>query len=162
MRVTARKMIMMTAVPAAALLALACGRGRDDRARAADDELRSDIALAATDGLELAPSANTGTISALEAGPPAPVKSPATQKVPKPGASRPRQRVVRETAEPSPDVELQPSETPWRHGDRWRLPADRHPDAESVPDDRRHLPAPRDVPPVLTGTQRTGRRGRAA
>jgi hypothetical protein len=94
----------------AALLALACGRG--DRARA-DDDLSHDLALAASDGLEMAPSAHTNVVSAVELGTPAPVATPVTKRVPKRGTARPRQQVVQTTTDTAAkETILEPTTTP--------------------------------------------------
>ncbi|HEU4564277.1 MAG TPA: hypothetical protein VFS05_06505 [Gemmatimonadaceae bacterium] len=94
----------------AALLALVACRG-DERSRA-DAELSRDLSLAASDGLGMAPTPSTQVVSAIEGGPPAPVKTPETRKAPKRGTARPRTHVVQATARPTEEKVFEPSPEP--------------------------------------------------
>ena len=107
MRATA----MLLLLPAA-LFAVGCSN--KDRSRA-DDELKKDLALAASDGLGMAPTPQTHTISAIEeAGTPVAKPQPQTRKAPKKGTARAPRPVVEPTVteEKATDVVLEPSETP--------------------------------------------------
>lgn len=97
------------AVVGIAATAIACGGGRSE------DELSRDLALAASDGLEMAPAAALQTVSPIEANVPKPEKTPRIERAARAGAARPKRRVVEPTPEPTPEateVAMEPSPEP--------------------------------------------------
>src|SRR5919202_960675 len=134
MRATA----MFALIPAM-LLAAACS-GKD---RSADDELKKDLALAASDGLGMAPAPRTGIISADEIGPAATPKAQ-TRKAPRKGTARPRQAVIEPTVaeEKATEVAIEPAPTPTVIA---ASPSPTTTDPEPIPTPRPR-PIPVDVP----------------
>jgi hypothetical protein len=139
----------MFALIPAMLLAAACS-GKD---RSADDELKKDLALAASDGLGMAPAPRTGIISADEIGPAATPKAQ-TRKAPRKGTARPRQAVIEPTVaeEKATEVALEPAPTPTVIA---ASPSPTTTDPEPIP-----TPRPRPIPvEVPTGAGSGGASG---